>query len=88
MAEEYKDRGLEVLAVNVAGDSRAKIKSFAIRGNLQQRFVSNGRRLARHYDITGTPTSIYLDTEGRVTARQVGTRSIGEMRKKIEAILP
>ncbi len=88
MAEEYKDRGLEVLAVNVAGDSRAKIKSFATRGNLRQRFVSNGRRLARHYNVTGTPTTIYLDTEGRVADRQLGARPIGEMRAKIEAILP
>ncbi len=88
MAEEYKDRGLEVLAVNVAGDSRANIERFASQGDLQQRFVVNGGQLARHYNVTGTPTTIYLDTEGRVTARQVGARSIEEMRKKIEAILP
>ena len=88
MAEEYKDRGLEVLAVNVAGDSRANIERFASQGDLQQRFVVNGRRLAKHYDVTGTPTTIYLDTEGKMAGRQVGARSIGEMRKKIEAILP
>ena len=88
MAEEYKDRGLEVLAVNVAGDSRANIESFASQGGLQQRFVVNGEQLARHYNVTGTPTTIYLDTEGRVADRQLGARPIGEMRAKIEAILP
>ena len=88
MAEDYKDRGLEVLAVNVAGDSRTKIESFASHGGLQQRFVVNGGGLARHYNVTGTPTTIYLDTEGRVTHRQVGARPMGEMRARIEAILP
>ncbi len=77
-----------VLAVNVAGDSRDRIESFATKGDLVQRFIVNGRRLAKHYNVTGTPTTIYLDTEGRMADRQLGARSIGEMRKKIEAILP
>ncbi len=48
----------------------------------------NGGQLARHYNVTGTPTTIYLDTEGRVADRQLGARPIGEMRANIEAILP
>ena len=74
--------------MNVARDSRAEIKSFARQGDLQQRFIVKGGRLAQHYDVTGTPTTIYLDTKGRVTDRQLGARPIGEMRAKIEAILP
>ena len=74
--------------MNVASDSRTNIESFAAQGDLQQRFIVNGGRLAKHYNVTGTPTTIYLDTEGRMADRQLGARSIGEMRKKIEAILP
>ena len=77
-----------MLAVNVAGDSRARIESFARQGGLQQRFIVNGRQLARHYNVTGTPTTVYLDAEGRVTHRQLGARPMAEMREKIEAILP
>ncbi len=74
--------------MNVAGDSRESIESFASQGDLQQRFIMNGRRLARHYDITATPTTIYLDGEGRLVHRQLGGRPLDEMRERIEAILP
>ncbi len=88
MAEEYKNRGLEVLAVNVAGDDPAAIRDYARQRGLKQRFIVNGAELARHYGVRGTPTTIYLDADGRQTARQVGMHSIAAMRKKIEAVLP
>ena len=74
--------------MNVAGDSQASIESFASQGDLRQRFIVNGRRLARHYNITATPTTIYLDTQGRMVHRQLGGRHLEEMRERIEAILP
>lgn len=77
-----------MLAVNVAGDSRARIRSFVRQGDLQQRFIVDGRRLARHFGVRATPTTIYLDAEGRVVDRQLGTHPIDTMRRKIEAILP
>lgn len=77
-----------MLAVNVTRDSRERIAQFASQQGLSQRFIVNGRRLARHYRIKATPTTIYLDTEGNVVDRHTGARPIAEMRRKIEAILP
>ena len=77
-----------MLALNVAGDSRARIESFAEQGDLQQRFIVNAGRIARHYNVKATPTTLYLDTEGNMVHRQLGGRPLDEMRARIEAILP
>jgi thiol-disulfide isomerase/thioredoxin len=71
--QRFKDRGLEILAVNV-GEESAAVQSF-IRGN---RFtypvpLDRNSRISSLYGIRAIPASFIIDREGMIVASLVGS---------------
>jgi hypothetical protein len=88
LAEKYRDRGLVILAVNLA-DTEAAISSFKSQGDLQQRFLLNGAGVAREYKVDSFPRSFYIDREGVVRAIVKGfsPSMLPETESRIEGLL-
>jgi hypothetical protein len=88
LAEKYRDRGLVILAVNVA-DAEAAVRSFQSQGGLQQRILLDGAKVAGEYKVNSFPRSFYIDRQGVVRAIVKGFNpaKLPEMGSRIESML-
>lgn len=85
LAADYEERGVRVLGINIM-DSEARtaggIKDFNIRYPVAR---DPDARVTRTYNVTGTPTVIFLDREGVV--RYFGNELPGDYRERLDALL-
>lgn len=73
--QRYKDRGLEVLAVNLDVLSTAGVEAFVKEVGVTFRVVLDpSGATARAYRVLGLPTSYLIDRAGNLVAREVGER--------------
>ncbi|MGH2602029.1 MAG: TlpA family protein disulfide reductase, partial [Dehalococcoidia bacterium] len=76
--QEYSDRGLVVLAVNV-GEGSSTVRPFVERLALTYDIALDGNSsIARRYRARSFPTTYFIDRDGTVEGRRVGayTRQI------------
>lgn len=72
---KYKDRGLEVLAVNLDTLSTAVVEEFVKEVTVTFPIVLDpGWSTARTYRVIGLPTTYLIDRGGNVVVREVGAR--------------
>lgn len=72
---QYKDRGLEVLAVNLDTAPIAKIQAFVGEAGVSLRVgLDPSSSTARTYQVLGLPTTYLIDRAGNVVVREVGGR--------------
>ena len=72
---QYKDRGLEVLAVNLDIAPIAKIQSFVGKAGVSLRVgLDPSSSTARTYQVLVLPTTYLIDRAGNVIVREVGGR--------------
>ncbi len=88
VAEKYRDRGLEVVGVNLDND-RADLDAF-LKGNplpWPQIFEGGGveGRLPIEYGITTVPTMFLADAQGKVVNRQI--RTAADVDRQLEKLL-
>jgi peroxiredoxin len=68
----YRDRGLEILAVDV-GESREEVAAFMAELNLSFPAALDGDfRVSTRYDIQAFPTTFIINREGGIVTRIVG----------------
>jgi thiol-disulfide isomerase/thioredoxin len=88
IAEKYRDRGLEVIGVNLDNE-RAEVDTFLKENPLAwpQIFEGGGLegRLAVEYGITSVPTMFLADAQGKVINRNI--RTSAEAGRQIEKLL-
>jgi len=73
--QHYKDRGLEVLAVNLDVLSIGGVEAFMKEVTVTFRVVMDPSwSTARAYRVVGLPTSYLIDRAGNVVVREVGER--------------
>jgi thiol-disulfide isomerase/thioredoxin len=71
--QRFKDRGLEILAVNIQ-EQKPDVEAFMRRNKLTFPAVLDADgRIANQYGVRGIPTSYILDRQGRVILRLVGS---------------
>jgi thiol-disulfide isomerase/thioredoxin len=73
--QQYKDRGLEVLAVNLDATTTSKVQAFV--GELGVTFrigLDPSSSIARTYRVAGLPTTYLIDRAGNVVVQEVGAR--------------
>lgn len=84
--QETKDSDLVILAVNV-GESRDTAKSFLDDNNYNfAALLDSDQSVARQYNITGIPTSYFIDTEGNIVKTKIGPMTLEEMKSYISEL--
>ena len=71
---EYKDRGVEVMSINV-GESAKKAGDYIARnGYAFTTLLDTDREVSTRYQINGIPTLVVIDAAGKVSDYLVGSR--------------
>lgn len=93
LSQNYKDKGVQVigLVADVFDDEDKKAEAKEILSatgvtylNLLPDSVLDDSLL---YDVTGTPTTIYLDSDGKILEVQEGTRDLETMSSTVDQLL-
>lgn len=73
--EEFRDRGLEVRLINFREDPELVRKTVAERGYKPPVLIDrSGDVTGRGYGVWGPPTLYFIDRQGQLLGRVVGTR--------------
>jgi len=87
--EEWSDKGLVVLAINM-GESSSKVDEFMQSHNLSFTVLLDTKQdVAQRYNITGIPTTFFVDKDGIIQAAKIGAyRDKAEIEKSLSKIIP
>jgi len=85
ISQEYKD-DLIVLAVNV-GDSQNTVQDFITQNNYDFTvLLDTNMDVARQYQITTIPVSIFINKDGVIISKRIGAISESQMKSYIEKL--
>lgn len=83
---KYKDKDLVVLAVNI-GENKATVEDYIKSSNLTFTvLLDTDQRVAAEYRINSIPQSYFIDREGRIAAKQIGSMSEAEMDEYVKLL--
>ncbi len=88
--QRYKDRGLEIVAINLDSLSTAGVKAFVEEVRVTFRIVLDPSwATAQVYRVVGLPTTYFVDRAGNVVVREVGERNWADAvsRTAVEGLL-
>ena len=87
--EGWSKRGLVVLAINI-GESPSEVKKFLQTHNLSLPvLLDTEENAARKYNITGIPTTFFIDSDGIIQQKIIGAfPNKGAIEKYLNSIMP
>lgn len=88
VAEDYRDRGLEVVAVQVqetVDDGRRYAERYGLRYTIG---ADVSGHVFRAYRVFGLPTQFFLDADGIVRAVVPAPMTAEQAREYVESVLP
>jgi len=68
----HREKGLEVLAINVRQDRKTAEKFTERIGISYEVLLDSDGEVARRYGVVGLPTTFFIDREGRIATRILG----------------
>lgn len=72
--QDYKEQGLEIVAISVDEGSRGRIKNFTKMFGINFHILLDPEsEVSDLYEVSGVPTSFLIDRNGKLIARIVGT---------------
>ena len=77
-----------MLAVNVYNEPQQTVQAFAKDQGINYPVLLSGRSVGLRYGIRGTPSSFYLDPEGRVASFKSGKEEEADLEAAVKSILP
>ena len=81
---EYKDRGVEVMSINV-GESAKKAGDYIARnGYAFTTLLDTDRQVSTRYQVNGIPTLVVIDAAGKVSDYLVGARNDAALRAALK----
>jgi peroxiredoxin len=86
--QQLKDRGLEVLAINIA-ESQVAVSLY--RNNLNINFpllLDSNKTVTDRYGVGPTPVAFFIDPDGIVVERVEGMMGESALNRRLMAILP
>jgi peroxiredoxin len=85
--DQYRDRGLVILALDMEEDSR-QVRRWIDQGGYTFTFLldSEGEQVKR-YNVTAAPTSYFIGPDGVVRDLKLGALSRAEMQAKVEKLV-
>lgn len=87
---EYKDRGFEILAVNIESDAEQAISDFVKELRLTFPILLDpDMKITRKFRVIGLPVSVLIDRQGIVRAKEIGYHdwTTKASRKQVETLL-
>ena len=87
VATEYRDRGLVVLGVDLEEDREPVVRYAQTLGLQLMLLLDQGGAVATRYNVTGLPTSYFVDRDGLIRDRNVGPLTPRGLRSKVAKIL-
>lgn len=84
---EYKDKDLVILAVSVGEDRETVAKYIEDNGYTFDVLLDPDKTVAQQYQIKPIPVSLFIDRQGRIVYKKLGTMTEDQMRLKVEQIL-
>lgn len=86
---QYRDKGLEILAVNIQEDAEMAGAFMKNNGLTFQAVLDSDGQVSGSYGVQGIPTSFIINREGRIVARLVGSIdwNTPEIRAAFESLL-
>jgi thiol-disulfide isomerase/thioredoxin len=72
----YQKNGLEVIGMNLDRGDIETVRRFAKSMNIPYPIVSTPEEVSRNFGITGLPTAVFIDKEGKVREKIVGFNSV------------
>jgi AhpC/TSA family len=87
---EFKDRGLEILLVDIRESPDLVRRTVKERGYVAPVLLDQSGDVAgRQWGVWGTPTAYFIDRQGRLTGMMIGARdwSKPEARRLIQSLL-
>jgi peroxiredoxin len=87
--EEWSDRGLVVLGINL-GESAPRVERFAESKGLSfLMLLDTNQDVALRYNIRAIPTTFFIDKDGIIQDIRIGAiSSEGEMERRLSKIIP
>jgi len=87
--EQFKDRGLTVLLVNMREDRETVRRAVTTRGYTAPVVLDTDGGAANAYRVTGTPTVFLLDRQLHISGRAIGRRewASDDARRLLAAVL-
>jgi cytochrome c biogenesis protein CcmG/thiol:disulfide interchange protein DsbE len=80
---ELKDKGLEILAINVAQDKKTVTDFVTKLGISYPVLLDPDGSVSRRYGVVGLPTTIFVDAQGRVLGKILGEADTKIFRQKV-----
>jgi cytochrome c biogenesis protein CcmG, thiol:disulfide interchange protein DsbE len=85
--EQYRERGLVILAVDMEEDLRP-VRRWIDQGGYTFTFLLDGEgEQVKRYNINASPTSYFVGRDGVIRDLKLGALSRGEMQTKVEKLL-
>ncbi len=87
--EEWTDKGLVVLAINI-GESSSTAEEFIQSYNLSFTVLLDTEQdIAQRYNITGIPTTLFIDKDGIIQDKVIGAfQSTAQIENRLSKIIP
>jgi peroxiredoxin len=86
--KEYKNQGVEIIAVNV-GESKLAVEKFAEKYQLDFPIViDKDNQVLEAYDISPIPTTFLINKDGKIVEIITGTMTEQDIKNKLEKIKP
>jgi len=87
---DYKEKGFEILAINIEPDAKEEIRDFM--KELRLTFpvlLDSDMKVTRTYRLIGLPVSMLIDRQGIIRSKQIGYHdwTDKESRKRVENLL-
>ena len=87
VAEENRDSGMIVLGVNLQEDREPVVRYAQTLGLTFPLLLDRCGAVATRYNVTGLPTSYFIDREGRIRDRNVGPLTPKGLRSKVARVI-
>ncbi|MFC3799847.1 TlpA family protein disulfide reductase [Cohnella sp. GCM10012308] len=85
--ESFEGRDLAIVAVDI-GEGRDKVASYIDQGGYPfQVLLDSDKSVSKSYRVTSIPVSVFVDKEGHVAYRKLGTMKEDEMRSVVESLV-
>ena len=85
--DQYRDRGLVILAVNMEEDART-VRRWVEQGGFTFTFLLDGEgEQVKRYNVTAAPTSYFVGRDGVIRDLKLGALSRNDLQAKVEKLL-
>ncbi|MDG5787652.1 thiol-disulfide oxidoreductase ResA [Evansella sp. AB-P1] len=86
--EEYKEKGVEIVAVNV-DEGRGSVERHQERFNINYGlYLDRGSLVTNAYGVTSLPTVFLIDENGVVIEKQVGGKTENQVLASLDKLVP